>query len=332
MKLAELGEFGLIERIRQAGDASTAIVGIGDDCAAVEVPPGASLLTSTDLLIEDVHFRSTWTDYYDLGCKAVAVNVSDVAAMGGNPQAIFLGLGAPSEMSVEELEQLLSGVRDEARRYGAELLGGDTCRSSGGLMLGVTVQGYAPAEQLVRRSGAEVGDQIWVSGCLGDSALALRYLQRDEKPPEALARRHHRPEARVTLGRALAQSRLAKAMIDVSDGLLADLGHVLRASRLGGEVAVERLPLSQKFNEHVQQQPQDLELALRGGEDYELLFCSAAGRAAELLALAAQIDVPLTPIGRIRQAPGLDVSGLEEAGVTLVAQGFDHFSAPCGRT
>lgn len=326
MKLAELGEFGLIERIRQAGDPSAAVIGIGDDCAALAIPAGELLLTSTDLLIEEIHFRSAWTDYYDLGCKAVAVNVSDVAAMGGTPQAIYLGLGASPEVPVEQLEKLLAGVRDEARRYGAELLGGDTCRSPETLMLGVTVQGHVPAAQLVRRSGAQAGDQIWVSGELGDSALALRYLQRGEEPPSAIACRHHRPHARVRLGRILAERGLAKAMIDVSDGVIADLGHVLRASDLGGVVEVEKLPQSKEFCRHVQQQPQALELALRGGEDYELLFCCAGEHEAELLALAVELDLRLTPIGQIKSAPGLEIVGLEAAGVTLAAQGFDHFS------
>ncbi|PLY00830.1 MAG: thiamine-phosphate kinase [Desulfuromonas sp.] len=325
MQLKELGEFGLIERIRNAAGRSDAIVGIGDDCAAFRVPSGTVPLVSTDMLLEEVHFRSAWSDYYSIGCKSVAVNVSDIAAMGGTPQAIFMGLAAPGEMSVEQLESLVRGVREESRYYGAELLGGDTCRSPSGLVLGITVQGYVPEQQIVTRSGARGGDIIWVSGSLGDSGLALKMLQQGQQPPEVLAMRHHRPRAQVALGRALAKRDLATAMIDISDGLLADLGHILHASEVGAEIDVRRLPLSSYMQHHLTRQPEDLHLALRGGEDYELLFCSAEERGAELRELSAQLEVPLTPIGEIRQTSGLGVVGANDLGSELKGEGYDHF-------
>jgi len=325
MKLSELGEFGLIDRIRQAGGESKARVGIGDDCAAVEVSAGELLLTSSDLLLEGVHFRTEWTDYFSLGCKAVAVNVSDIAAMGGTPHAIFLGLAAPAETPVAQLEELIRGVREEAELHGAELLGGDTCRSLAGLTLAITVQGHVPSEQMVQRRGAQAGDRVWVSGCLGDSALALAALQQGHQPDPELALRHHRPQARVALGRALAEQGLARAMIDVSDGLLADLGHLLRASGVGAEVEVAQIPLSTSFRSHVAQRMQNMELALHGGEDYELLFCCPPQRDADLLKVAEQLGQPLTPIGTVSAEPGMRLIGLEEIGVKLGARGFDHF-------
>jgi len=325
MKLAELGEFGLIDRIRTACGSSTARVGIGDDCAAVEVPVGELLLTSSDLLLEGVHFRPEWTDYYSLGCKAVAVNVSDIAAMGGTPRAIFLGLAAPAQMPVEDLDRLLAGIRDEARRYGAELLGGDTCRSPAGLTLAITIQGHVPTAQLIQRSGARSGDRVWVSGCLGDSALALVDLQQGQLPAAGTAARHHRPQARVALGRALAEQGLARAMIDISDGLLADLGHLLRASGVGAEIGVDKVPLSADFRRRMAEHSQTLALALRGGEDYELLFCSSPEHEAALHHLAKQLEVPLTQIGTVHAEPGVTLIGLKEAGVMLDGGGFDHF-------
>jgi len=326
MKLAELGEFGLIERIRQADVTSVARVGIGDDCAAVEVPAGELLLTSSDLLLEGVHFRTDWTDYYSLGCKAVAVNVSDVAAMGGTPQAIFLGLAAPPDTPVLGLDKLFAGIREEAGRYGAELLGGDTCRSVGGLTLAITVQGHVPLKELVQRSGAQAGDRLWVSGSLGDSALALSCLQRGEQPSPEVAVRHHRPQARVALGRALAERGLVRAMIDISDGLLADLGHIRRASGVGAEIEVTHIPLSKAMRCHVAECPDALELVLRGGEDYELLFCVPPERGGEVGQLAEQLGVQLTEIGSMCSEPGLKVKGLESTGLVLGEVGYDHFS------
>ncbi len=327
MKLEELGEFGLIERIRsKAGSEADGVLGIGDDCAAVKTPPGELLLTSTDLLIEGVHFNPAWTDYYRLGCKAVAVNVSDVAAMGGAPRALYLALAAPPDQSVEQLEELVEGFCDEARRYGATLLGGDTCRSPGPLMLGVTVQGSVAPAQLIRRAGAAPGDLVWVSGTLGDSALALRELQAGGTPSPEVADRHHHPQARAALGRALAEQGLASAMIDVSDGLLADLGHVLRASGVGAALRALSLPLSPRLRRRLASSPQDLALALQGGEDYELLFCSSRSNEEKIRRLSAALELPLTVVGEIRAEPDLEILDLDEAGVMLTGYGFDHFA------
>ena len=315
MNLSELGEFGLIERIRKRVGEGSAVLGIGDDCAAYEVPAGELLLTSADLLLEGVHFRAAWSTFYDLGCKAVAVNVSDIAAMGGTPRAIFLSLAAPAALPVADLEELIAGVAEEAGAYGAELLGGDTSRSPGPLMLAITVQGSVPESELVSRSGARPGDRIWVSGSLGDSALALADLQRGRTPSDDLA-----------LGRALARKGLASAMIDVSDGLLSDLGHVLKASAAGAVVDVRHLPLSKSFRRQLEGQPQVLGLALQGGEDYELLFCSPPDRVAEVNALARELSLALTDIGEVRHQQGVELAGLPGE-LSLPRGGFDHFKA-----
>jgi thiamine-monophosphate kinase len=327
MKLAELGEFGFIERIRAVTAAGEGVRhGIGDDCAVLELPPGQRLLTTKDLLIEGVHFQRRWTDSRTLGRKSVSVNVSDIAAMGGQPRHLYLGLGVPADFDVEQLQRFMDGFLEATADYGACLVGGDTCRSPGPLFISVTAEGAVPAGREVRRAGARPDDAVYVSGTLGDSALALRLLTADRTPDALLAARHHDPVARVALGRALAEAGLAHAMIDLSDGLLAVLGHILAASRVGVRLEESRLPLSAPFRAALRDDPALLELAWGGGEDYELLFTAAPRREAELARLAQALEVPLTRVGTIVPAArGVrirDVAGRERPAPRA---GFNHF-------
>ncbi len=325
--IGQIGEFGLIERIRQGVGAHPALrLGIGDDCAAQALGGSEFLLTTTDMLIEEVHFRRAWTDLRTLGRKSVSVNVSDIAAMGGEPRALFLALGLPARMGVEELDEFAAGFLEAAAEYGAVLAGGDTCRSPGPLLICVTAEGAVPEKELVSRAGAREGDDIYVSGTLGESALALRLLQAAETPSPELARRHHDPTARTALGRALAARGLATAMIDLSDGLLADLGHILKASGVGAVVDEVSLPLSPPFRKALDGAPELLELALSGGEDYELLFCAAPSHEAEVAALAAELRLPLTKVGRIGPAPqGLSLRDGFGRLRPPASRGFSHF-------
>ena len=328
MKLSELGEFGFIERIRRAVPGGAGIVaGIGDDCAVTTLPAGEVLLTTTDLLIEGVHFRRDWTDLFLLGRKSVSVNVSDIAAMGGTPRHITLGLGIPLDLSVEELERFVAGFLDAAGEYRTVLVGGDTCRSPGPLFISVTVEGSASPAQVVRRSGARPDDDVYVSGTLGDSALALRLLSAGDVPPPELARRHHDPQARTALGRELAAAGLVTAMIDVSDGLCADLGHILEASGVGARVEVGVLPLSDSFRSAVAEVPELMELALAGGEDYELLFTVPSGRAAEVTLAASRAGVAVTRIGALDAAlQGLWLHQKDGRLARPALSGFNHFA------
>ena len=329
--LAELGEFGLIERIqRQAGTAPYLRLGIGDDCSVQTVGSEEELLTSTDLLIEGVHFDLSWTDFEQLGRKCVAVNVSDIAAMGGCPKSLHLGVAVPPALPVENLERFVAGFLAEARRYEAVLAGGDTCRSGGPLMIAVTVQGTVRQGQAVRRSGAESGDLIFVSGALGDSALALRQWQAGREPDPELAQRHHCPPARTRLGRRLAERKLAHAMIDISDGLLADLGHILAASGRGATLNLEKIPLSALFSDACRKRPELFDLALTGGEDYELLFCAPPAAETEILLLAEQLRLPLTRIGSVSERPGLQVVRADGSRYQPRQGGFDHFAQGTG--
>lgn len=328
MKLAELGEFGLIERICRAVPNQAGLqLGIGDDCAATTVPAGELLLTTCDMLLEGVHFRRDWTDLAALGRKSVAVNVSDIAAMGGTVRHLYLGLGLPAELTVAELDDFMAGFLGAAADYGAVLAGGDTCASRSGLVISVTAEGTVAADHLVRRSGARPGDALFVSGTLGDSALALRELQAGRLPEPLLARRHHQPTARARLGQELARRRLATAMIDLSDGLLADLGHLLRASSCGAEIAAHLLPLSPPFSVTLETDPALLNLALSGGEDYELLFAVPPTAMADVAAAAAAAEVTVTRIGTLTAAAGgLLVHDRTGAPLPLTGRGFDHFA------
>ena len=326
MSLAACGEFGLIERIRtQVAGRDDVLLGIGDDCCATVLPPGEVLLTTTDLLIEEIHFRRAWTDLFALGRKAVAVNISDIAAMGGTPQSLSLGLALPAELNPDDFDQLIAGILDAAKEYGAVLSGGDTCRSPGGLMLSVTVQGRIKPAQILRRSGARVGDLLYVSGTLGDSALALRELQAGRTPHAAIARHHHQPIARLRLGQELAQRRLATALIDLSDGLRADLGHILESSGVGARVAAAKLPLSTLFRAALTAEPGLLDLALAGGEDYELLWSAPPSAAAALAALGAELELPLTCIGEIVAGAGLVVTAADGQEIFSAQVGYNHF-------
>lgn len=321
-----LGEFQFIERLRRRCKLNDTLVrGIGDDCAVARVPAGELLLTSTDLLIEDVHFRTAWIDMYDLGRKSVSVNVSDVAAMGGQPLSLFLALGIPADLSLEDLDRFTEGVLSACRDYGAVLAGGDTCRSPRGLFISVTVEGAVPDGLQVTRDGAGPGDLVWVSGTLGDSALALRELLAGRQPPEECFRRHHDPRARVKLGYTLAAQQFASAMIDISDGLLSDLGHILDASGCGAVLRRDLLPLSSAFLQFQKHQPEVNDLALTGGEDYELLFTSPPKHAEALRALSTP-DLPLTEVGRITaSADGLRVIDAQGRPCMPTRSGFDHF-------
>lgn len=318
------GEFELIRWIQnQMGNGDGQICGIGDDCAVEKSTGDQLLLTSKDLLIEDVHFRRNWTSMYDLGRKSVAVNLSDIAAMGGEPQSLFLGIGSSRQLPSEQVRELIRGFIAEAKAYGVVLAGGDTCGSPGPLIISVTVHGTVAAENIIRRVGAAVGDSIYVSGTLGDSALALQLLQTGQCPADDLAVRLHTPKAQVALGKQLAMAGWVSSMLDISDGLLADLTHLLEASDVGADIHRHALPLSAAFCRACAADAGLIDLALAGGEDYELLFTSPY----------ADLDKRLAPkfkatrIGTICQQRGIRIYLADGTEYRCGRQGFDHFAS-----
>ena len=329
MKLGDLGEFGLIDTIRaRVGDTAGVHRGIGDDAAELELPAGHHLLTSTDLLLEDVHFSFAWISTTDLGRKAVAVNLSDIAAMGGSPRFLYVGLACPAATELAQIDAFVDGVLAEAAAHGATLVGGDTCRSPGPWIISVTVEGSAPPAEVIGRNGARPGDLVLVSGTLGDSALALSLWQRGASPGAFLAARHNRPTPRVGLGRELARAGVPTAMIDLSDGLASDLAHILEASGAGAEIRSAALPLSPEFRAYLDRQPELFSLALAGGEDYELLCTVPPARLAAALAAADRSGVALTVVGTVTEpAAGVQLRAGDGTLQPLRARGFDHFAA-----
>lgn len=327
--LAHLGEFGLIARIQQRIKTnSQVLIGIGDDCSVCTIPPGEVLLTTKDLLLEDVHFRREWTDMYALGWKSAAVNLSDIAAMGGTARYLHLGLGIPSHTPLADLELFMDGLLALCAQEDVILCGGDTCRSAQGLNISVTVQGSVPQQEVCTRSGARPGDAIFVSGTLGDSALTLLQLTQGEKPLDEVAVRHHRPQPRLELGRTLAQHGVAHAMIDVSDGIFSDLGHILACSKVGAEVDTRLLPLSRAAKNHLHHYPERRAQVLRGGEDYELLFTAAVEEQQRIADISTRVGLSITPVGRIHPIEDgfryIDHSGTLQH---TSAGGFNHFSS-----
>ena len=314
-------EFELIRRFF-ARPARSAVLGVGDDCALVASKPGHVLAVTTDMLLAGRHFFPD-ADPEKLGHKALAVNLSDLAAMGADPCWALLAIALP-EADDAWLAAFARGFFALAARHGVELVGGDTNR--GLLAIAITAIGQVPQGQALRRDGARAGDDVWLSGATGEAALALAHLQGNARIEgraldECLARLH-RPEPRIALGARL--RGLASAAIDVSDGLLADLGHVAEASRVAAEVALDVVPrapaLADCRDERLAQR-----CLLAGGDDYELVFTAPAGRRADVEALARELGLPITRIGRV-VAGDAAVRVLDAAGAVVPAPaGWDHF-------
>jgi thiamine-monophosphate kinase len=316
-----MSEFDLIRRYFTK-DTPGALLGVGDDAALLQPTPSNVLAVSSDMLVSGTHFFPD-ADPFLLGHKTLAVNLSDMAAMGAKPRWATLSLSLP-EANEAWLSEFSAGFFALAQQHGVELVGGDTTR--GPLNLCVTIFGEVPVQQALRRSGAQLGDEIWVSGLLGDAALALSHLQGNivlsGNDLDTCLPALHSPEPQVSLGLAL--RGVAHSAIDLSDGLLADLGHILEASRLGAEIEFDKLPVSEVLSR------QDRgalfqQCVLSGGDDYELCFTAAAGRHTELLAIAGQLDVPLSCIGKIVADRGCIVRDTTGNPLTVQGYGYDHF-------
>lgn len=335
MKIGELGEFGLISRIASGvADGKGVITGIGDDAAVTALSPGMHLLTSTDMLLEEVHFRRSWHDPYRLGRKSLAVSISDIAAMGGIPRWALLSLAVPSTITLEFLDAFTRGFFALAAEYGVALIGGDTCSSRDGLTISVTIMGEREPAKIVRRSGARPDDDIWVTGTLGDAALALESLEKGEFPSpltveekEYLLSRLLDPTPRAAAGRALAESGLVSAMIDVSDGLLADFGHIAEQSSFGGTIRLDALPLSPAFRAAFPSYPASChDLALAGGEDYELIFTAPAANRGKIAQLMKKCGIDAVPVGIVTALPEVAVVLADGSGYVPRNKGFNHFT------
>jgi thiamine-monophosphate kinase len=319
-------------------------VGIGDDAAWVKT--SKNTLVTCDLLIENFHFLRDMIPPRLLGRKALSVNLSDIAAMGGVPDYALVAVGFPKDVDLEYLDDLLDGLLEVSQEHGVEIIGGDTTAASA-LTIAVTVMGRPPSKGPVLRSGARPGDEIWVTGTLGDASLGFEILKKSREQEletgdlhfSSLAVKHFDPEPRVQAGLKLAG--VSHAMIDVSDGILNDLTRILEESgskkTLAAAVEVGRVPLSADFRNYFKGQPmrskQALSLLLSGGEDYELLFTASPKSRAQIKKIGLGLGLPVTRIGRIKSAKKREIILLDKSGRKMPGpqHWFEHFPGP-GRT
>jgi thiamine-monophosphate kinase len=314
-----LTERKLLRHIRQLAlsSATKAVVGgIGDDCAILRPSPGSELLVTTDLCLENVHFRRAWHPAAVVGHRCLTRGLSDIAAMGGEPLACFLSLGLPKNLPQSWVDGFLRGLLALAKRFNVQLAGGDIS-SAGQITADIVVIGQVPARKAVLRSGARPGDRIYVTGSLGSSAAVLKQLFAGRKVKSTRSNAHFYPAPRIEVGNWLRKHRLASAMIDLSDGLSVDLAHICEESSVTAKVTAGRVPIGKGA---------DLQLALHGGEDYELLF-TAPKRAK----IPSHISgVKITEIGEIwnhsDDSSAIQILGENGTVRPLVQSGWEHFS------
>lgn len=332
MKLKEIGEFGFIDRFSGSFKelVTKNLTGIGDDCAILPMNDDEDLLVTTDLLMEDVHFLRSAITPEQLGYKSVAVNLSDIAAMGGTPIGTFLSIAIPPDMDVEYLDKLMDGYHTISQKYQVPLLGGDTTKSVKHLAINVCVLGTIKKGQARMRSMAQTGDMVCVTGRLGDSAGGLQVILdglNQSEDHNYLLERHHQPEPRLPEGAFLAANGGVHAIMDISDGIASDLKHILKASARSARVDLDQLPLSDELKRVSQTQGWKIdELASGGGEDYELLFTVAADRVETLQnAFTSQFGKSFTVIGQIEEGEPQIQWLRNGCAVEFSKGGFNHF-------
>ena len=314
------GEFGFIEHIKTYFPASKEGLGIGDDCAIITNGEG-ELIFSTDMLMEGIHFLRSAASPEDIGWKSLAVNLSDIAAMGGTPLATFLSIALPKDAQGDWAEWFIAGYAELSRRFNVPLLGGDTTSSLRDIAINVGVLGRAPEGKSIRRSGAVAGHGIYITGNLGDSAGGLQAILNGwSKSQEivSLIHSHIKPEPRLYEGQALMKTGLVGAMMDISDGIASDLRHILKASGVGANIHLDKIPLSDNLQTVCHEYGMDTyRLAVGGGEDYELLFTAPED-------IENHLDFPVYRIGEI--VPGDSLTWIENGNaVDYDIKGYNHF-------
>lgn len=298
-----MNEFNLIEKYFNWTKLDSTTLGIGDDCALISIQSKQQLAMSVDTLIEGVHFPIN-TSPADIAHKALSVNLSDLAAMGATPKFFTLALTLP-EYNQVWLEEFSTSLKTLANRYKIDLIGGDTTK--GRLSITINVTGVIDKNKAILRSGAQVGDYIFVSNTLGDAALAWRQLQQNKKPSENLLQQFNRPQPQVELGRALIN--IANSCIDISDGLEQDLSHILDSSNVGARINMSDLPLSDELTTYIENS-YDWCLPLSGGDDYELCFTTNQENVRKVEMLEKRLNIRLTAIGVITKELGLERLGM----------------------
>lgn len=311
-------EEDIVKFIREiAGDDENILCGIGDDAALLRAKE--NILATSDQFIEDVHFRCEYATYKQIGKKALNVNVSDIAAMGGHPKWALVCLGLPRSLTLDEIKDIVRGIVGAAAIWGVKIVGGDLS-SADKITISITILGEAPKTPLLR-SGAKIGDHIWVTGFLGDSAAGLEALKKQIDAPY-LIERHLNPTPRLEAGQALVG--MAHSLMDLSDGLGSDLNRLCRESKVGARVYTNQLPISEPLQNTAPALGQDVyDFALYGGEDYELLFTTPAETPEDIL---SALSIPVTAIGKIvSQDNGIRLIGPDGKSEVL-KWAFDHFT------
>ena len=332
MKVRELGEFGLIDRIAgRVGEAREPVVeGIGDDASILAPTPGYEIVTTTDMLIEGVHFLLEKTPHHDLGFKSLAVNISDIAAMGAIPIQAFVSIGLPGETLVEDVDLFYDGIL-EAAAGETQISGGDTVSSPGGWAISVTVIGEVREGSALRRDAARVGDRVYVCGPLGDSAAGLavmlgKAVVDDGDKKADLLRAHNRPQPQVKMGRLLSESGVSGCAVDVSDGFMQDLGHICKASGVGARVDLDSLPVSPQLIQAAESAGTNPFLwPLTGGEDYSIIFTVQPEGIDSLEKMSDAESLQISMVGEIVEGETIDLFLEGKPHERPDGGGYDHF-------
>lgn len=332
MMVRELGEFALLARLQQRLKQAAAPVvrGIGDDCAVLRPAEGHDLLVTTDTQEEGVHFRRDWSTPQDIGWRCLAVNVSDIAAMGGAPLGAVVALSLPETLTVTFVEAMYDGLNALAEAYDCPIIGGNLSKSAQRLSVTITVLGSTPRDSAAYRASARVGDGIWVTGDLGGAKAGLEALLHPQAvaglPTDAVLSRYRRPLPRLKEALYLRQHG-ARSLIDLSDGLSSDLAHVCEASGVGARLHADQIPISDETRRVADALGLDaLAFALHGGEDFELCLTAPSDAAARLeQGFRNQFDCPLTRIGTIQAGAGVVLCRPDGSETPLAAGGYDHF-------
>jgi len=330
MKLREIGEFGFIDRIKGGCfiREKNVIKAIGDDCCVFRTSANLATILTTDMLVEDIHFLRDAIPAVKLGRKSLAVNISDIAAMGGIPREAVISIAIPPDLDVEYLDALYDGMKEMAREFDVNLLGGDTTSAPKHLVINVALVGEGKEDELLYRSGARVGDIIFLTGNVGSSAAGLDMILNNREVDcwTELLEAHHNPVPHVKAGRIIASLRAANSMIDVSDGVASDLGHICFESGVGAIVEESKIPVTKTFEKYVARFGLDYEyLSLHVGEDYVLLGTARESAADTLGRALAKEGCHFFVVGRIVEGQGIRLIGRDGKARAMEARGFDHF-------
>jgi thiamine-monophosphate kinase len=330
VKLKDIGEFGFIERIKGGCliRNENVIIGIGDDSCVFKTSAEVASLLTTDMLVEQIHFLLEAIPPYQLGRKSLAVNMSDIAAMGGTPKEAVLSVAIPDRVDLEYLDALYDGMKAMAKEFEVNLLGGDTTSSPGPLIINIALVGEAQKEEVLYRSTAKVGDVVFLTGPVGSAAAGLDIILKGRGADEweELIEAHHNPYPQIKTGRIIASMKVANSLIDVSDGVAADLGHICTESKLGAIIEEEMIPTTAQFRAYCAKfQENSRHLSLHVGEDYVLLGTVPEESATRLQKALESNGCQFHPVGKTVAESGLRLEGSDGSVEVIGAIGWDHF-------